>query len=204
MIFAQVRAVAEDIGVDAVKIGMLGHGGDRRRCASRRSAWSARRRGGRPGDGRRERRDVARRRGARRACRAAAAAGRGGDAEHPRGGALAGLGERATRRSWRGRCWRSARGPLSSPAATARACDLFCDGQRVVQITGERHPDGASHGSGCTHSSALAAFLRPRSSRSRRRGGLAEWPQRRSPTACATSGRARAGRRLGLASKRPQ
>jgi hydroxymethylpyrimidine/phosphomethylpyrimidine kinase len=37
--------------------------------------------------------------------------------------------------------------------------DLFCDGKRVVEISGERHPDGASHGSGCTHSSALAAFL---------------------------------------------
>jgi hydroxymethylpyrimidine/phosphomethylpyrimidine kinase len=28
-----------------------------------------------------------------------------------------------------------------------------------VEIPGERHPDGASHGSGCTHSSALAAHL---------------------------------------------
>ncbi len=37
--------------------------------------------------------------------------------------------------------------------------DLFCDGERMVEITGERHPDGAAHGSGCTHSSALAAFL---------------------------------------------
>jgi hydroxymethylpyrimidine/phosphomethylpyrimidine kinase len=37
--------------------------------------------------------------------------------------------------------------------------DLFFDGQRVVEIPGERHPDGAAHGSGCTHSSALAAFL---------------------------------------------
>jgi len=37
--------------------------------------------------------------------------------------------------------------------------DLFCDGKRVVEISGERHPNGASHGSGCTHSSALAAFL---------------------------------------------
>jgi hydroxymethylpyrimidine/phosphomethylpyrimidine kinase len=37
--------------------------------------------------------------------------------------------------------------------------DLFFDGERVVEITGERHPDGAAHGSGCTHSSALAAFL---------------------------------------------
>jgi hydroxymethylpyrimidine/phosphomethylpyrimidine kinase len=37
--------------------------------------------------------------------------------------------------------------------------DLFCDGRRVVEISGERHPEGAAHGSGCTHSSALAAFL---------------------------------------------
>ena len=37
--------------------------------------------------------------------------------------------------------------------------DLFFDGGRTVEIPGERHPDGAAHGSGCTHSSALAAFL---------------------------------------------
>jgi hydroxymethylpyrimidine/phosphomethylpyrimidine kinase len=37
--------------------------------------------------------------------------------------------------------------------------DVFFDGERVVEIEGERHPGGASHGSGCTHSSALAAFL---------------------------------------------
>jgi hydroxymethylpyrimidine/phosphomethylpyrimidine kinase len=37
--------------------------------------------------------------------------------------------------------------------------DFFCDGDRVVEIPGERHPDGAAHGSGCTHSSALAAYL---------------------------------------------
>jgi hydroxymethylpyrimidine/phosphomethylpyrimidine kinase len=37
--------------------------------------------------------------------------------------------------------------------------DLFFDGEQVVEIPGERHPDGASHGSGCTHSSALAAHL---------------------------------------------
>jgi hydroxymethylpyrimidine/phosphomethylpyrimidine kinase len=37
--------------------------------------------------------------------------------------------------------------------------DLFFDGERVVEIPGERHPDGAAHGSGCTHSSALAAHL---------------------------------------------
>src|SRR5215216_4883658 len=37
--------------------------------------------------------------------------------------------------------------------------DLFFDGEQVVEIPGERHPDGAAHGSGCTHSSALAAHL---------------------------------------------
>jgi hydroxymethylpyrimidine/phosphomethylpyrimidine kinase len=37
--------------------------------------------------------------------------------------------------------------------------DLFYDGERAVEISGERYPDGAAHGSGCTHSSALAAFL---------------------------------------------
>jgi hydroxymethylpyrimidine/phosphomethylpyrimidine kinase len=40
-----------------------------------------------------------------------------------------------------------------------RASDLFFDGERAVEIPGERHPAGASHGSGCTHSSALAAQL---------------------------------------------
>ena len=44
----------------------------------------------------------------------------------------------------------------------ARAVDLFLDvgeGGRAVEIAGERHPDGAAHGSGCTHSSVLAAQL---------------------------------------------
>jgi hydroxymethylpyrimidine/phosphomethylpyrimidine kinase len=39
------------------------------------------------------------------------------------------------------------------------ATDVFFDGERVERIPGERHPDGAAHGSGCTHSSALAAGL---------------------------------------------
>jgi hydroxymethylpyrimidine/phosphomethylpyrimidine kinase len=38
--------------------------------------------------------------------------------------------------------------------------DVFFDGGgEPVSIPGERHPDGAAHGSGCTHSSALAARL---------------------------------------------
>jgi hydroxymethylpyrimidine/phosphomethylpyrimidine kinase len=39
------------------------------------------------------------------------------------------------------------------------ATDVFFDGDRLVDIPGERVVDGAAHGSGCTHSSALAAFL---------------------------------------------
>jgi hydroxymethylpyrimidine/phosphomethylpyrimidine kinase len=37
--------------------------------------------------------------------------------------------------------------------------DRYFDGQALEAIEGPRHPDGASHGSGCTHSSALAARL---------------------------------------------
>jgi hydroxymethylpyrimidine/phosphomethylpyrimidine kinase len=41
----------------------------------------------------------------------------------------------------------------------AAAVDVFFDGDEPVEIAGDRHPDGAAHGSGCTHSSALAAHL---------------------------------------------
>jgi hydroxymethylpyrimidine/phosphomethylpyrimidine kinase len=37
--------------------------------------------------------------------------------------------------------------------------DMFFDGSNTTEIRGERFPGGASHGSGCTHSSALAAQL---------------------------------------------
>jgi hydroxymethylpyrimidine/phosphomethylpyrimidine kinase len=39
------------------------------------------------------------------------------------------------------------------------ATDLFYDGTTLTELPGERYPDGASHGSGCTHSSTLAARL---------------------------------------------
>ena len=41
----------------------------------------------------------------------------------------------------------------------AEATDVFFDGERLESLSGQRHADGASHGSGCTHSSALAAQL---------------------------------------------
>lgn len=41
----------------------------------------------------------------------------------------------------------------------AEPVDVFFDGERLEQLGGEHHPDGAAHGSGCTHSSVLAARL---------------------------------------------
>lgn len=39
------------------------------------------------------------------------------------------------------------------------ATDVFFDGRQLVEIPGERHRSQAAHGSGCTHSSVLAAAL---------------------------------------------
>jgi hydroxymethylpyrimidine/phosphomethylpyrimidine kinase len=39
------------------------------------------------------------------------------------------------------------------------ATDVFFDGERLAELPGERHATGAAHGSGCTHSSVLAARL---------------------------------------------
>ena len=41
----------------------------------------------------------------------------------------------------------------------AQPTDIYADGERVVEIPGERYDSDASHGSGCTHSSVLAARL---------------------------------------------
>ncbi len=40
-----------------------------------------------------------------------------------------------------------------------QAIDVFFDGSRLVELPGERYPGAAAHGSGCTHSSVLAARL---------------------------------------------
>ncbi len=37
--------------------------------------------------------------------------------------------------------------------------DVYFDGSQLIELHGEHYPDGAAHGSGCTHSSALAAGL---------------------------------------------
>jgi len=40
-----------------------------------------------------------------------------------------------------------------------QAIDVFFDGAQIVELPGERHRSDAAHGSGCTHSSVLAARL---------------------------------------------
>ncbi len=40
-----------------------------------------------------------------------------------------------------------------------RMIDVFAEPSRTVEIPGPRHKGGSSHGSGCTHSSCLAAML---------------------------------------------
>jgi hydroxymethylpyrimidine/phosphomethylpyrimidine kinase len=44
-------------------------------------------------------------------------------------------------------------------ATEGEATDLFFDGEQKVAISGPRYEQGAAHGSGCTHSSVLAAEL---------------------------------------------
>jgi hydroxymethylpyrimidine/phosphomethylpyrimidine kinase len=65
-----------------------------------------------------------------------------------------------------GRSSASPAGRINGPAAAVvtgghieDGADRFFDGEQLELIEGPRHSGGASHGSGCTHSSALAARL---------------------------------------------
>ena len=160
IIVAQVRAVAEDIGVDAVKIGMLGtvetvgavvealgHVGDAPVVIDPVMVAES---GAVLLD------DEARSALVERLLPLTSVA----TPNIPEARVLTGLGEGASQEEL-------ARAVVSlGPTAVVvtgghseELVDLFCDGERVVEIPGERHPDGAAHGSGCTHSSALAAYL---------------------------------------------
>jgi hydroxymethylpyrimidine/phosphomethylpyrimidine kinase len=78
----------------------------------------------------------------------------------PEARVLAGLGEGATQERLAEAV--HALGPAAvivTGGHSAGGADLLYDGAGSLRIEGPRYPEGASHGSGCTHSSALAAFL---------------------------------------------
>lgn len=163
-IISQVRAVVEDIGVDAVKIGMLGTAGtidavvraldlmpevplviDPVMVAESGAELLE-------GDARRALIERLLPRAAvitpnlpeGIAIAAQAARGSGREAPEDLIRQLHGLGPAAV---------------VLTGGHRHEAIDLFFDGDRMVEIPGARHPDGAAHGSGCTHSSVLAARL---------------------------------------------
>ena len=160
LIVAQVRSVAEDIGVDAVKIGMLGTGETVRAVVAALDLLE-----GVPvvvdpvmvaESGAVLLDDDARRALVGELLPRTTVA----TPNIPEARALSGAGEGTDQEEL-------ARAVLSLGPATVvvtgghseRTTDVFFDGAEAVAIEGERHPDGASHGSGCTHSSALAARL---------------------------------------------
>jgi hydroxymethylpyrimidine/phosphomethylpyrimidine kinase len=159
-IVAQVRAVAEDIGVDAVKIGMLGTAetvdavvealalvGDAPVVVDPVMVAES---GAVLLD------DDARRALVERLLPLAAVV----TPNIPEARALTGSGERDSQEDLAREVL--ALGPRAVVVTGGHSegmVDLFFDGRESVAIDGERHPDGAAHGSGCTHSSALAAHL---------------------------------------------
>jgi hydroxymethylpyrimidine/phosphomethylpyrimidine kinase len=162
MILAQVRAVAEDLGVDAVKIGMLGSVATIEVVARALAELP---------EGTPVVVDpvMVAESGARLLERVAEAALRELIAARatvvtpnvPEARVLAGEGAAALDGEPLARAVH-ALGPgavIVTGGHRAQAVDVLFDGERVVEIAGERHPDGAAHGSGCTHSSTLAAHL---------------------------------------------
>jgi hydroxymethylpyrimidine/phosphomethylpyrimidine kinase len=160
MIIAQVKAVAEDIGVDAVKIGMLGN------AATVAAVVEAL---GYVGDAPVVLDPVM---VAESGARLLDEDAHGALVETllplvtiatpniPKACALSGLDEDASQEEL-GRAVQ-ALGPdavVVTGGHSTALVDLFFDGTEPVEIPGERHPGEAAHGSGCTHSSAIAAFL---------------------------------------------
>jgi hydroxymethylpyrimidine/phosphomethylpyrimidine kinase len=164
MIVAQVHAVADDIGIDAIKIGMLG---DEPTIDAVVEAL-----------------DVAERyrsgvpvvvdpvmvseSGATLLDPGAKATliervlprARVVTPNLPEARALTGLGESATQRQLGEAVLALGAGAaVITGGHSEDGADLLVEADGALRIEGPRYPEGASHGSGCTHSSALAAFL---------------------------------------------
>jgi hydroxymethylpyrimidine/phosphomethylpyrimidine kinase len=160
MIVAQVRAVAEDIGVDAVKIGMLG---------TAEAVEAVVEAIGLVGEvpvvvdpvmvaesGAVLLDDAARTALVERLLPLATVV----TPNIPEARALTGAGERDSQEDLAREAL--ALGPEAVVVTGGHSdalVDLYLDGSKTEAIEGTCHRDGASHGSGCTHSSALAAFL---------------------------------------------
>jgi hydroxymethylpyrimidine/phosphomethylpyrimidine kinase len=158
---AQVRAVAGDLGVDAVKIGMLGDVATIRAVAEALDGLPA----GTPvvldpvmvaESGARLLAEDAQEALARELVPRATVI----TPNLPEARALTGLGEDATPDQLvRAVHALGARAAVLTGGHRDEVTDLVFDGGAITEIPGERHPDGAAHGSGCTHSSTLAARL---------------------------------------------
>jgi hydroxymethylpyrimidine/phosphomethylpyrimidine kinase len=159
-IVAQVRAVAEDIGVDAVKIGMLGTAATVDAVVEALGLVGAAPMVIDPvmiaESGAELLDDSARTALVERLLPLTAVA----TPNIPEARALTGAADGATQEDLaRGMVALGPRAVVVTGGHSEELVDLFFDGERLVEISGERHPAGAAHGSGCTHSSALAAFL---------------------------------------------
>jgi hydroxymethylpyrimidine/phosphomethylpyrimidine kinase len=160
LIVAQVRAVAEDIGVDAVKIGMLGTAETVEAVVEALSEV-----GEAPvvidpvmiaESGAVLLDEAARTALAEKLLPLAAVV----TPNIPEARALTGLGEEASQEELaRALVDMGTEAAVVTGGHSEAVVDVFYDGAEVVEIHGERHPDGAAHGSGCTHSSSLAAYL---------------------------------------------
>ena len=162
MIFAQVAAVAEDIGVDAVKIGMVGNS---EAIESVVAALTTIFRNDPPvvldpvmvsESGSPLLDPEARETLAKRLLPLASVV----TPNIPEARVLTSLGEEATQADLaRALVEMGASAAVVTGGHSDGVIDVFYDGQEIVEIPGERHPDGAAHGSGCTPSSSLAAYL---------------------------------------------
>ncbi len=160
MIVAQVTAVAEDIGVDAVKVGMLGTVEAVDAVVEALASV-----GGAPvvvdpvmvaESGAELLDEPARAALADRLLPLATVV----TPNLPEARALTGVAEGETQEDLaREVLALGCRAVVVTGGHSERNVDLFWDGLEAVSIEGERHPTGAAHGSGCTHSSVLAAHL---------------------------------------------